>query len=158
MRQIERRLVVVLGANGQLSGLSRYYDDSDSQSYPLRQPGIATAGQLVYRDLNCAACHTQQVRREDFGSDLARGWGERQSVARDYIYQPAVQLGHPFSQPGSNMKWVRISCSRPSNVRLAISKRRESFVEPALQGVLDEIDLRARVELAKLEQAERPLV
>jgi hypothetical protein len=41
---------------------------------------------------------------------------------------------------------------------MAISKRRESFVEPALQGVLDEIDLRARVELAKLEQAERPLV
>jgi hypothetical protein len=40
----------------------------------------------------------------------------------------------------------------------AITKRRESFVEPALQGVLDEIDLRARVELAKLEQADRPLV
>jgi hypothetical protein len=39
---------------------------------------------------------------------------------------------------------------------LAISKRRESFVDPQLQTVLDEIDLRARVELAKLEQAERP--
>jgi len=84
---------IVMGANGQLGGLTGYYDDADSQSYPLRQPGIASAGQLVYQDLNCAACHTQQVRREDFGSDLARGWGERQSVARDYIYQPAVQLG-----------------------------------------------------------------
>ena len=41
---------------------------------------------------------------------------------------------------------------------LAIAKRRESFIDPALQGVLDEIDLRARVELAKLEQAERPLI
>jgi hypothetical protein len=40
----------------------------------------------------------------------------------------------------------------------AIAKKRESFVDPALQGVLDEIDLRARVELAKLEQAERPLI
>lgn len=84
---------VVAGANGQLGHLSPYYDDGDSQAYPLRQPGIASAGQLVYRDLNCAACHTQQVRREGFGSDIARGWGERQSVARDYIYQPAVQLG-----------------------------------------------------------------
>jgi len=84
---------IVAGANGQLGNLSPYYDDGDSQAYPLRQPGIASAGQLVYRDLNCAACHTQQVRREDFGSDIARGWGERQSVARDYIYQPAVQLG-----------------------------------------------------------------
>jgi cytochrome c oxidase cbb3-type subunit 2 len=47
----------------------------------------------VYRDLGCANCHTQQVRRPDFGSDVARGWGERQSVARDYIYQPSPQLG-----------------------------------------------------------------
>jgi Class II flagellar assembly regulator len=45
-----------------------------------------------------------------------------------------------------------------SRLALAISKRRESFVDPALQGVLDEIDLRARVELAKLEEAERPLI
>jgi Class II flagellar assembly regulator len=40
----------------------------------------------------------------------------------------------------------------------AISKRRESFVDPDLQSVLDDIDLRARIELAKLEQAERPAV
>jgi hypothetical protein len=45
-----------------------------------------------------------------------------------------------------------------NRLALAIAKRRESFVDPDLQGVLDEIDLRARVELAKLEQAERPLV
>ena len=45
-----------------------------------------------------------------------------------------------------------------NRLALAIAKRRESFAEPKLQTVLDEIDLRARVELAKLEQAERPLV
>lgn len=37
----------------------------------------------------------------------------------------------------------------------AISKRRESFSDAKLQAVIDEIDLRARVELAKLEQSER---
>ena len=41
------------------------------------------------------------------------------------------------------------------NLALAISKTREDFAEPQLAGVLDEIDLRARVELAKLEQADR---
>ena len=56
-------------------------------------PGIAAQGQLVYQDLGCAACHTQQVRRPDFGSDKARGWGDRQSVARDYVSQAHVQLG-----------------------------------------------------------------
>ncbi len=45
-----------------------------------------------------------------------------------------------------------------NRLALAVAKRRESFADPKLQSVLDEIDLRARVELAKLEQAERPLV
>jgi hypothetical protein len=36
----------------------------------------------------------------------------------------------------------------------AVSRRQEGFVDPRLQSVLDEIDLRARVELAKLEQAD----
>jgi hypothetical protein len=42
-----------------------------------------------------------------------------------------------------------------NRLALAIAKKRESFVDPKLQGVLDEIDLRARVELAKLEQISR---
>ena len=36
----------------------------------------------------------------------------------------------------------------------AVGRRQESFADPRLQGILDEIDLRARVELAKLEQAD----
>jgi hypothetical protein len=36
-----------------------------------------------------------------------------------------------------------------------VARRRENFSDPKLQGVLDEIELRARVELAKLEQADR---
>jgi hypothetical protein len=37
----------------------------------------------------------------------------------------------------------------------AVSRRHETFADPKLQGVLDEIELRAKVELAKLEQADR---
>jgi hypothetical protein len=37
----------------------------------------------------------------------------------------------------------------------AVSRRQEGFADPKLQGVLDEIELRARVELAKLEQSDR---
>ncbi len=40
----------------------------------------------------------------------------------------------------------------------AIAKRRESFADEKLQNVLDEIELRARVELAKLEMSDRPLI
>lgn len=84
---------IVLGSHLQLGALTPYFDDSEGKSFPERSQGIAARGQLVYADLGCAACHTQQVRRPEYGSDQARGWGERQSVARDYIYQARPQLG-----------------------------------------------------------------
>jgi len=84
---------IVIGSNAQLGSLPPYYDENESNAFPQWFPGVAARGQLVYRDLGCAACHTQQVRRPGSGSDEARGWGERQSVARDYIYQPSPQLG-----------------------------------------------------------------
>lgn len=84
---------IILGAHAQLSHLGPYFDESESKAFPERLSGVAAQGQMVYQDLGCAACHTQQVRRPDFGSDKARGWGDRQSVARDYISQAHVQLG-----------------------------------------------------------------
>jgi hypothetical protein len=45
-----------------------------------------------------------------------------------------------------------------SRMAHAITKRRESFADDKLTAVLDEIELRARVELAKLEMSDRPLV
>lgn len=84
---------IVLGSNAELGSLAPFYDDTQSTAFPEWMSGEAARGQLVYRDLGCASCHTQQVRRPGLGSDQARGWGDRQSVARDYIYQPAPQLG-----------------------------------------------------------------
>ena len=84
---------VVLFPLRQFGQLDAYFDPSESAIFPSRAPGLAVRGLLVYRDLGCAACHTQQVRRPGFGADQERGWGERQSVARDYIYQTRVQLG-----------------------------------------------------------------
>ncbi|HEY5338711.1 MAG TPA: flagellar assembly protein FliX [Rhizomicrobium sp.] len=37
----------------------------------------------------------------------------------------------------------------------AVSRRQDGFADPKLQSVLDEIELRAKVELAKLEQYDR---
>jgi cytochrome c oxidase cbb3-type subunit 2 len=90
---------IVLGSHRQLGNLAPYYDAGSSQSFPNGFPGVAAQGNLVYRDLNCASCHTQQVRREGFGSDEARGWGTRESVARDYIYQPYPQIGQSRNGP-----------------------------------------------------------
>ncbi len=84
---------LVLGSLRQFGQLDAYFDAGEGAAFPARPPGLAARGMLVYRDLGCAACHTQQVRRLGFGADQERGWGDRQSVARDYIYQARVQLG-----------------------------------------------------------------
>jgi cytochrome c oxidase cbb3-type subunit 2 len=61
--------------------------------FPAAFSGSAQRGQKVYESLGCLYCHSQQVRRQGFGSDFERGWGNRQSVARDYIFHDRVMLG-----------------------------------------------------------------
>lgn len=84
---------LVLGTHGQIGDLAPHFDENEGKAFPERASGIAARGLLLYQDLGCAACHTQQVRRPDFGADKERGWGERQSVARDYVHQSRPQLG-----------------------------------------------------------------
>ncbi|PTY06602.1 cytochrome-c oxidase [Opitutaceae bacterium EW11] len=73
--------------------LTPVIDQSDNKAYPLPISGQAQQGKLVYQDLGCMYCHTQQVRRPGYGADDLRGWGDRQSVARDYIREQRVLLG-----------------------------------------------------------------
>lgn len=84
---------LVFGSHAQLGHLAPLFDENENKAFPERISGVAAQGALVYDDLGCATCHTRQVRRPDVGSDKARGWGERQSVARDYIYETHVRLG-----------------------------------------------------------------
>jgi cytochrome c oxidase cbb3-type subunit 2 len=66
----------------------------DAELYPKSMPGIAQQGAKDYLSLGCVTCHTQQVRSEESGFDVERGWGKRPSVPRDYILQNEVLLGH----------------------------------------------------------------
>jgi len=61
--------------------------------FPVPRSGLAEAGREVYRANGCIYCHSQQVRGGDFGADLARGWGQRRSVSRDYLRDKPVFLG-----------------------------------------------------------------
>jgi cytochrome c oxidase cbb3-type subunit 2 len=70
--------------------LAPHFDDTENKAFPGQPPGLAARGALVYQDLGCAYCHTQQVRD---GTDVARKLGERASYARDYIRDTTVLLG-----------------------------------------------------------------
>jgi len=63
-------------------------------SYPAARSGEAAQGRDVYQSLGCSSCHTLQVRPQTGGSDIARGWGKRRSVARDYLQDPVPLLGN----------------------------------------------------------------
>lgn len=84
---------IVLTNQVAYGNLTPVYDEQEAKVFPEATPGIAERGKLVYQDLGCVYCHTQQVRRPGFGTDIERGWGERQSVARDYIREQRVLLG-----------------------------------------------------------------
>ncbi len=85
--------VLLLTAQRQIGGLSQFKDPVDEMLYPQPLSGVADQGRLVYQDLGCVSCHTQQVRHEGFGADLGRKWGQRGSYARDYIRENTVFLG-----------------------------------------------------------------
>jgi cytochrome c oxidase cbb3-type subunit II len=61
--------------------------------YPIELGGIGKTGKDVYIEMGCIYCHSQQIRPKGFGADYERGWGDRQTVARDYIFQERVLLG-----------------------------------------------------------------
>ncbi len=71
----------------------REVPESGQARYPELSEGMARQGKDVYVSLGCVACHTQQVGRADLNTDIVRGWGKRETFARDYIRQDRVLLG-----------------------------------------------------------------
>ncbi len=87
---------LVVAPRQQLGNLAPHATTNDTGlvSYqPVERDGTARQGAEIYRSLGCVECHSQQVRSAAEGSDLARGYGQRRSVARDYVFEGTVPLG-----------------------------------------------------------------
>lgn len=87
-------MVLAMAPALQLDGLQPKVDEDLGDIYPIDVSGVQAEGRAVYVSQGCVACHTEQVRDASGGSDLARGWGVRRTVARDYIYEMPVLLGY----------------------------------------------------------------
>ncbi len=100
-------LGIVFSSHIQLGSLKQSTETVDEHGnpiegetlYPRRMSGQAEQGKKVYEALGCMHCHSQQVRARGFGTDFERGWGDRHSVARDYIHQKRVMLGTSRTGP-----------------------------------------------------------
>lgn len=84
---------LVISSQIQYGNLHPVAMEEGEDPYPRELPGIAQQGKQDYIGLGCIYCHSQQVRRKGFGGDHGRGWGDRQTVPRDYILQKRVLLG-----------------------------------------------------------------
>lgn len=77
-----------------LGRLTPVADADTGGALPPPYGGQAVAGQRVYAAEGCVSCHSQQVRQTSItGTDIARGWGVRPSVARDYLRDSSAFLG-----------------------------------------------------------------
>lgn len=89
----------------QLNDQAPYQKEAADEPYPQPLKGLAVAGRKVYQQNGCMYCHSQQVRSERFGNwwdesgqprtgaDIKRGWGQRRTVPRDYLYDNPTMLG-----------------------------------------------------------------
>ncbi len=84
---------LLLAAHRQIGSLAQFKDPIEETLNPQPLSGLANQGRLVYQDLGCVSCHTQQVRHDETGPDIKRGWGERGSYARDYIRDLSTFIG-----------------------------------------------------------------
>ncbi len=74
---------------------------------PPPLPGDAIAGQRSYASNGCMYCHSQQVRPEWLSTDIAKGLGPRQTVARDFMRQKPSFLGTMRTGPDLTNVGVR---------------------------------------------------
>jgi hypothetical protein len=110
---------------------------SDTAEQP-RATGLSAPGPLTAVE---TILTLQNIDDSTSGSAKGAAHGEKLLELLDDVRDGLLAGGIP-----------RSTLNRLAN---AVSRRQESFCDPKLQGVLDEIELRARVELAKLEQADR---
>ena len=78
--------------NWQIGHLNPQSDEEGTDIYPQPQSGMFERGAHVYAANGCIYCHSQQVRADYAGADIERGWGNRRSAPRDYIFERPVFL------------------------------------------------------------------
>ncbi|PYJ12350.1 MAG: hypothetical protein DME93_07855 [Verrucomicrobia bacterium] len=78
--------------NWQIGHFNPQSDEEGTDIYPQPQSGMFDRGAHVYAANGCIYCHSQQVRADYAGADIERGWGNRRSAPRDYIFERPVFL------------------------------------------------------------------
>jgi cytochrome c oxidase cbb3-type subunit II len=93
------------------AGLRQAKNEATGALAPQGNPGTAAQGARVYAANGCFYCHSQYVREKNEGNDIARKWGTRRTVARDYMFDRQVFLG--TSRLGADLSNVGVRQTDP---------------------------------------------
>src|SRR5437879_533887 len=83
-------IAMILIPNAQIGSIGELVNAEEGTRYPVVN---TRPGQETYKTEGCYYCHTQQIRDPQNGSDIERGWGNRRTVARDYMFERPPMLG-----------------------------------------------------------------
>lgn len=100
------------------------------QHYPPGRPGLAQQGAEIYRSEGCNSCHSQVVRPEGFGFDLALGWGRRRTVAQDYLRDTPVMLGSYRVGPDLSNVAIRMGAGDTNTQPSLVATRLKHLYHP----------------------------
>jgi len=112
-------MVLAMAPAIQLGSLQPTVNEDTGDIYPIDVSGVQAQGRMVYVSQGCVACHTEQVRGAGDGSDIARGWGQRRTVARDYIYEAPMLLGYMRFGPDLSNIGTRKDADNPDKYTAA---------------------------------------
>jgi len=108
-----RALFIVLGAliltwvgqaavgYWQVGRLDLVLNEETNLTVPPVPSGLAQTGARVFAAEGCLECHSLSVRGPSGSADLTRGWGQRRTVARDYLFREPAMVG--FSRVGPDL-------------------------------------------------------
>lgn len=86
-------LIATVAPHFQFGNQEMVVIEDTGADYPAMRQGEARQGAEIYRNQGCVYCHTQQVRSRSEGADIARDWGKRRTVSRDYLRDEPPMLG-----------------------------------------------------------------
>jgi len=91
-------------------GLGNFEQAEDPETGELVPPELTDLerrGRDLYVSYGCIYCHSQQVHPSRARTDIARGWGSRRTVARDYMNLGVAQMGTMRTGPDLSNIGVR---------------------------------------------------
>lgn len=77
----------------QVGRLEPVLNEETNLTEPPVPSGLAHTGARVFATEGCLECHSLSVRGPTGSADHTRGWGQRRSVPRDYLFREPAMVG-----------------------------------------------------------------